>query len=83
MEKEFVKKDISTLIVTKPVEIKKETNEYNIDFLKEQEKSIIKQRDEQYAARTAELEEVQELISEAEKLGIKSTAEINKEKEIA
>ena len=59
----YTKKDDHTLRVKKQVD---EENDYNIDFLKSQEKRILSDIDKC----NEELEEVRTLIKEAEKLGI-------------
>lgn len=58
------------LKVSKEVEVKQEVNLYTLDFLKNQEADIIKQRDDFLALREVELAEVRLLISEAEKAGL-------------
>jgi hypothetical protein len=73
---EYLKKDDTTLQVVKPVEVKEETHDYTLDFLKQQEVQITKQRDDFVVAREAELKEVNELIAQCEVLGIKSRVEI-------
>ena len=62
---EYTKKDDHTLRVIKQVQVDEE-NDYNIDFLKSQEKRILSDIDKC----NEELEEVRTLIKEAEKLGI-------------
>jgi hypothetical protein len=74
---EYLKKDDTTLEVVKPVETTEETKEYKLDFLREQELSILKQKNEFVEARNKELEEVRTLIAECEKLGIKSQIEVD------
>lgn len=73
---EYEKKDEKTLLVTKPVETKEEVNEYKLDFLKQQEINILKQKNDFIEARDKELLEVRELIAQCETLGIKSEAEV-------
>jgi hypothetical protein len=80
---EYVKKDEVTLEVIKPVETKEETNEYKLDFLKQQEVDILKQKNDFIEARNKELEEVRILIAKCEELGIKSQIEIDLANEIA
>jgi hypothetical protein len=76
---EYTKKDDTTLTVAKS-ETKEETNDYTLDFLKEQEVSILKQKNDFIKARNKELEEVRAMITEAEKLGIKTALEIEEAK---
>lgn len=80
---EYVKKDDITLQVVKPVEIKEETNEYKLDFLKNQEIAILKQKNDFIEARDKELLEVRELIAQCEGLGIKSEVAVALEVEQA
>jgi len=68
----YVKVDESTLSEKKPVEIITEEVTYDYDFLKQQEISILKQRDDFVEARNKELSEVRNLIAKCEELGIKS-----------
>lgn len=79
---EYIKKDDSTLIVKKTIEQKEETKEYTIDFLKGQELSILKSKNNFIEARNIELEEVRTLISEAEKLNIKTLLEKEKQTDL-
>jgi len=79
---EYIKKDEVTLEVTKPVEATEETNEYKLDFLKDQELSIIKQKDEFVNARNKELLEVREMIAKCTELGVKSELEVAKVNEL-
>ena len=70
MDPTFTKVDDTTIKKTQEVEIKAGEKTYNIDFLKQQEIAIIRQRDDFVAAREVELKEVQELIAKCEELGI-------------
>ena len=58
------------LQVSKDIETKPEVNLYSLDFLKNQEIDIIKQRDDFVELRNQELTEVRTLIYEAEKQGL-------------
>lgn len=80
---EYSKKDDVTLAVTKPVEVKEETKEYDLDFLKQQEVDILKQMNDFVDARKVELEEVRELLLKAEELGVRSKVEVALEAETA
>ena len=73
---EYVKKDDTTLQVTKPVEIAEVVQEYDLDFLKQQEVAILKSMNDFVDARKVELAEVQDLIAQCEKLGIQSRVEV-------
>jgi len=55
---------------------------YKLDFLKEQELSILKSMNDFVEQRQKELAEVRTLIAEAEKLGLKTSEEIRSEKVI-
>ena len=77
----YTKKDETILVVTKSVETKEETNEYNLDELKAQELSILKSRNDFIEQRDVELAEVRGLISECVKLDIKSQLEVETIKE--
>jgi hypothetical protein len=77
----YTKKDETILVVTKSVETKEETNEYNLDELKAQELSILKSRNDFIEERDVELAEVRGLISECVKLDIKSQLEVETIKE--
>lgn len=72
IEPTYEKVDDITLKVTKEVEIKSEENTYGLDFLKQQEINILKQKNDFIEARDKELVEVMELIAKCEELGIKS-----------
>jgi hypothetical protein len=65
---------VKEVVVSEPVKIV-----YNIDFLKEQEITILKDMNSYVEKRQTELEEVRGLILEAEKLGLKTKEEIQKE----
>ena len=70
-------KNATTLLVTKPAETPvAETKEYTLDFLEQQELSILKQKNDYVEARDKELAEVRELISQAKLIGIKSEIEL-------
>ena len=69
-----------TLKVTTTPEVEEEVKEYNLDFLKEQELSIIKQKNDFIEARNTELEEVKTLIAKCEELGVKTSIEIEEAK---
>jgi len=79
---DYIKINANTLSVTKPVEIKEETHEYTLDFLKQQEIDILRQKNDFIEARDKELLEVRTLISEAEKLGLK-TSDVIREEQLA
>ena len=78
---EYTKQDEATLAVTKTPEVKEEVVEYKLDFLKQQELDILRQKNEFVEARNKELEEVRNLIAKCEELGIKSAVEIEIAKE--
>ena len=78
---EYIKKDETTLSVSKPVETIAETNDYKLDFLKQQELDILKQMNDFVAERKRELEEVRSLIAKCTELGIKTSLEVETEKE--
>ena len=73
---EYVKKDDTTLQVTRPVEIAEVVQEYDLDFLKQQEVAILKSMNDFVDARKLELAEVQDLIAQCDKLGIRSRVEV-------
>jgi len=77
---EYTKKDDTTLTVVKS-ETKEETNDYTLDFLKQQELDILKQKNDFIEARDKELVEVRKIIAEAEKLGIKTALEVEEAKD--
>jgi hypothetical protein len=58
------------LQVSKDIETKPEVNLYSLEFLKNQEIDIMKQRDDFLTLRNQELAEVRTLIYEAEKQGL-------------
>lgn len=66
----YSRKNDNTLQVSK-TEKKDIVASYDIDFLYEQRETIQAQKDRDNALRDAELKEVNKLIDEAEKLGIK------------
>lgn len=73
MDPIYEKVDETTLQVTKPVEVPEVvTNTYDLDSLKNQEIAILKQKNDFVEARNIELQEVRELISQCEKLGVLS-----------
>ena len=74
---EYNKKDDTTLEVVKSVETVEETKEYKLDFLKQQEVDILKQKNDFVDARNTELEEVRALIAKCEELGIQSQVEFD------
>lgn len=74
---EYKKKDETTLKVVKTIKAKTEENEYDLNFLKQQEINILRQKNEFMEARDRELEEVRNLIKQAENLGIKLKEEID------
>lgn len=77
---EAVKIDDSSFEVTKEAVVAEPVKQvYNIDFLKEQEVSILKSMNEQIAQRQTELDNVRALIAQAESLGLKTKAEIQEE----
>lgn len=78
---EYTKKDDNTLQVIKAVEVKEETHEYSLDFLKRQEVNILKQKNDFIEARDKELVEVRELIAQCETLGIKEKVAVELEVE--
>ena len=82
METTYELKYETTLLVTKPVEVAPiEAKEYKLDFLKQQEVAILKQKNDYIEARDKELLEVREMISQAEGLGIKSEIAVKLEAE--
>ena len=74
---EYNKKDDTTLEVVKSVETVEEKKEYKLDFLKQQEVDILKQKNDFVDARNKELEEVRALIVKCEELGIQSQVEFD------
>jgi hypothetical protein len=83
MEPIYSRVDDTTLKVTKEVETKTEEKFYDIDFLKNQEVAILKQKNYFCEARDAELLEIRELIAQCETLGVKSKIEVALEVETA
>lgn len=65
-----------TIEIQKVTPEKKETIQYDIDFLKKQEAQLIEVMASEQAARQAELDEVRDLIARAEVLGIEAGADI-------
>jgi len=63
--------DENTIEVTKTIPVKEEVTKYDYNFLIAQRKAIQADLDKYVAARQAELAEVNALIAECEKLGIK------------
>lgn len=77
---EYNKIDDSSFEVVKEVAVVEPVKTvYKIDFLKEQEVSILKAMNEQIAQRQKELDEVRELIAQAELLGLKTNEELREE----
>ena len=83
MEQQFSKLDETTLQVVKPVEVREETKTFDLDFLKQQEINILKQKNDFIEARDLELEEVRELIAQCEILKVRSKTEVALEAETA
>lgn len=82
MENEYTKIDDSTMEVVKPAPVVEPTIvTYNIDQLKAQELSILQSKNDYVEERNKELEEVRSLIAEAERLGLKTKEEMEKERE--
>ena len=81
MDINYEKKDEKTMVVSKTAEVTTETNEYTLEFLLQQELSILKDKNCYIEARNKELAEVRELIAQAKLLGIVSNLEIEKTKE--
>jgi hypothetical protein len=73
---QYIKIGESILQVTKPVEIKSEIHEYTLDFLLSQKENILKQKNDFIEARDRELLEIDELLNQAETLGLKTQAEL-------
>lgn len=71
---EYIKKSdnemevVKEAVIAEPVKVT-----YSIDFLKSQELQILKQINDYVESRKKELEEVRIFISEAEKLGLKTS----------
>jgi len=72
----YEKKDNSTLIVVKQITTAEQRTEYNIETLKNQRLAILKSLNDFTIARKSELAEVNKMILEAEKLGIKPTVDV-------
>ena len=87
----YAKLDDFTLSVEKPKTVLVEQQDksktvntnYDYGFLLKQRQSITEQRDEMIALKEAELAEVNELIAEAEKLGIGARPEPKEEVTVA
>jgi len=80
---EYIKTSESEMEVTKDAPIVEPIKTvYSIDFLKEQEISILKSMNEQITQRQKELDEVRALLVEAEKLGLKTKEVLQSEKVI-
>lgn len=77
----YTKVDETTIKMTEEKVEQKETS-YNLDFLKSQEIQILKQMNDFVAERKKELEEVRILIAKCTELGIKTSLEIETEKEV-
>lgn len=75
---EYSKINEHTLKVTKS-ETRESTQTFDLDFLYAQRDRIQEQKDRDNALRDAELEEVNKLISEARKLGVKTKEERKEE----
>jgi len=76
METTYEKVDDTTLKVIKPIVTKAEENTYDLDFLKQREISILKEKNDFIELRNKELEEVRTLIAKCEELGVKSITEV-------
>ena len=72
---EYTKEDSTTLKVVTPTVATEEVQTYNIDFLKAQEVSILKSKNDFIEARDKELVEVRTLIEQCTLLGIVSSLE--------
>ncbi len=73
---EYIKQDDNTLKVVTQVEVPQtEEKTYDYDFLKSQEVSILKSKNDFIQARDKELDEVRGLLAQCEALGIKSKVE--------
>jgi len=81
MDPIYEKVDDTTIKVTKEVEIKTEEKTYDLDFLRQQEVNILKQKNDFVEARNVELEEVRLLIAECEKIGLMSKIELESTRE--
>jgi hypothetical protein len=78
---QYTKVDATTLAVEIPEVVKSVTRTYDMRFLLSQRDAITAQRDAYVAARQTELDEVNKLITEAEKLGIVAEVPAGAEKE--
>jgi len=68
----YIKKDEYTIEVEAPEKVMPgEKKEYSLNYLKAQERAILAQIERHTARFQSDLDEVREMISEAEKLGIK------------
>ncbi len=67
----YTKQDNKLVVESPERVIQGETNEYSLNFLKAQERAIEAQMERHTAEFRKDLLEVQKMISEAEKLGIK------------
>ena len=76
METQFSRLDDTTLKVIKPIEATTEEKTYDLDFLKSQEVSILKSKNDYCDARDKELAEVRELLAQCESLGVLSKTEV-------
>lgn len=77
---EYIKNSESELKVIKEIEVAPTTEQvYDYDFLKNQEISILKSKNDFVQARDKELEEVRALIAKCEELGIRSKIELEAE----
>jgi len=81
-ETTYEKVDETTIKVVKPVEVQSEEKTYDLDFLRQQEIDILKQKNDFVEARNKELAEVRDLIAKCEELGVKSNLEIEQAKEL-
>ena len=80
MENFATKISDSEMSIVKPAPVvEPQTVTYTLDFLKSQELSILKSMNDFVAQRQVELAEVRDLISQAEKLGIKSSVTLQAE----
>ncbi len=72
-------KQDNKLKVTRPERvIEGEVKEYNLNYLKNQEQAILAQIERRTARLQVDLDEVREMITEAEKLGVKEEIYENK-----
>jgi hypothetical protein len=76
----IIKLNDSEIQITKEVPVVEPVKvTYNIDFLKEQEVTILKDLNDYTEKRKTELEEVRNLIAKCEELGLKTKAELQAE----